>query len=66
MEEFNIVLRPLITEQSTHFANAKGAYSFQVAKDANKTQIRNAIEKIYNVKGKLLISESISFKVGGN
>lgn len=33
-----------------HFANTKGAYSFQVAKKANKTQIKNAIENIYDVK----------------
>jgi len=33
-----------------HFANVKGAYSFEVNKRANKTQIKNAVEKIYNVK----------------
>ena len=33
-----------------HFANARGAYSFEVAKKANKIQIKSAIEKIYSVK----------------
>ena len=33
-----------------HFANVKGAYSFEVNKRANKVQIKNAVEKIYNVK----------------
>ncbi len=33
-----------------HFANTKGAYNFEVNKKANKTEIKNAIEKIYNVK----------------
>lgn len=33
-----------------HFANVKGAYSFQVHKKANKTEIKNAVEKIYSVK----------------
>ena len=33
-----------------HFANAKGAYSFEVNKTANKVQIKNAIERIYGVK----------------
>jgi large subunit ribosomal protein L23 len=33
-----------------HFANVKGAYSFQVNRKANKAQIKNAIEKIYGVK----------------
>lgn len=33
-----------------HFANVKGAYSFEVNKKANKAQIKNAIERLYNVK----------------
>jgi large subunit ribosomal protein L23 len=50
LNNLNIIIRPLITEQGMHFANVKGAYSFEVNKRANKVQIRNAIEKIYNVK----------------
>ncbi|MFH1718989.1 MAG: 50S ribosomal protein L23 [Planctomycetota bacterium] len=50
MDDYNIIIRPLITEQGMHFANQKGAYSFQVNKKANKAQIRNAVERIYNVK----------------
>jgi large subunit ribosomal protein L23 len=33
-----------------HFANVKGAYSFEVNRKANKAQIKSAIEKIYDVK----------------
>jgi large subunit ribosomal protein L23 len=33
-----------------HFANTKGAYSFEVNRKANKTQVKNAVEKIYGVK----------------
>ena len=33
-----------------HFANTKGAYSFEVNKRANKQEIRNAVERIYSVK----------------
>ncbi len=50
MDDFNVIIRPLVTEQGMHFANVKSAYSFQVNKKANKTQIKNAVEKIYNVK----------------
>jgi large subunit ribosomal protein L23 len=50
LNNLNIIIRPLITEQGMHFANVKGAYSFEVNKKANKTQIRNAVEKIYSVK----------------
>lgn len=50
MDDYSVIIRPLITEQGMHFANVKGAYSFQVNRKANKTQIKNAIEKIYGVK----------------
>lgn len=50
MDDFNVIIRPLVTEQGTHFANVKGAYSFEVNKKANKAQIKNAVERLYNVK----------------
>lgn len=50
MDDYNVVIRPLITEQGMHFANTKGAYSFQVNRKANKTEIKNAVERIYSVK----------------
>jgi large subunit ribosomal protein L23 len=48
--DHDIIIRPLITEQGMHFANVKGAYSFEVNRKANKAQIKNAVEKIYGVK----------------
>jgi len=36
MDDFNVIIRPLITEQGMHFANVKGAYSFQVNKKAKQ------------------------------
>ena len=50
MDDYSTIIRPLITEQGMHFANVKGAYSFEVNSKANKAQIRNAVERIYNVK----------------
>mgnify|MGYP000212131055 CR=1 FL=1 len=50
MDEYSVIIRPLVTEQGMHFANVRGAYSFEVRKDANKVQIKNAVEKLYNVK----------------
>lgn len=50
MDDYNIIIRPLVTEQGMHFANIKSAYSFEVNKRANKAQIKNAVERIYNVK----------------
>lgn len=50
MDDYNVIIRPLVTEQGTHFANVKGAYSFEVNKKANKAQIKNAVERLYSVK----------------
>ncbi len=50
MNDYSVIIRPLITEQSMHLANAKGAYSFEVDKRSNKVQIRNAVENTYGVK----------------
>lgn len=50
MDDYEIIIRPLITEQGTHLASTKGAYPFEVNKRANKTQIKKAVETLYNVK----------------
>ena len=50
MDDYSIIVRPLITEQGMHFANTRSAYSFEVHKKANKIQIKNAVEKLYSVK----------------
>jgi large subunit ribosomal protein L23 len=50
VDDYNVIIRPIITEQGTHLATAKGAYSFEVNKKANKTQIKKAVETLYNVK----------------
>ncbi len=50
MEDYNVIIKPIITEQSMHFANTRGAYCFEVNKKANKIQIKAAIERLYSVK----------------
>lgn len=46
---YDIILKPVITEQSMEAADMK-KYVFYVAKDANKTEIKAAIEEIFGVK----------------
>jgi len=50
VEDYNIVIKPLVTEQGMHFANTRNAYSLEDNKKANKFQVSNAIERLYNVK----------------
>ena len=45
----DIIIAPVITEKAA-LCEQEGTYVFKVAKKANKTQIKQAIEKIFNVK----------------
>lgn len=42
-----IILAPVLTEKSTRLADEGRHYSFRVSKDANKLEIRKAIEDRY-------------------
>lgn len=44
-----IIKRPLVTEKNTYH-NAAGVYVFEVSLDADKTEIRSAVEKYFKVK----------------
>ena len=46
---YDVIIRPIITEQSMEDLDIK-KYVFEVAKDANKVEIKQAVEKIFNVK----------------
>ncbi len=45
-----VVLRPLVTEKATALKDDRNQVSFQVALDANKVDIRRAVETIFKVK----------------
>ncbi|GFP36117.1 large subunit ribosomal protein L23, partial [Candidatus Hakubella thermalkaliphila] len=45
----DIVLRPVISEKSYTMAK-ENRYTFVVASDANKTEIKRAVEEIFKVK----------------
>ena len=49
MANYDIIIKPVLSEKSySDIANKK--YTFKVAKSANKTQIKQAIEEIFKVK----------------
>ena len=45
-----VVLRPLITEKATHLSERHNAYTFEVNPLATKTEIKRAVEALFNVK----------------
>ncbi len=50
LEPYQVVLRPLITEKATQIAERHNAYTFEVNPMATKTEVKNAIEILFNVK----------------
>lgn len=46
----NVILRPVVTEGSAELQEQLRTYTFIVAKDANKIEIRNAVERLFDVK----------------
>jgi len=46
---YDIVLRPIISEQSTEHVDLK-KYVFEVAPDSNKIEIKKAVEEIFDVE----------------
>jgi large subunit ribosomal protein L23 len=50
MDTNAVIIKPLITEKSTHQQQTRNSYAFQVNVKANKHDIKSAIERTYNVK----------------
>jgi large subunit ribosomal protein L23 len=46
----DIILRPVITEKSTGLKEGENKYVFEVRRDANKIEIKRAVEELFSVK----------------
>ena len=45
----NVILKPIITEKATNDSELRNRYTFLVKKNANKVEIKNAVQERYNV-----------------
>ena len=52
-EYYDVIRKPVITEKAT-LASEKGAVVFEVARDSNKPQIKEAVEALFGVKVKAI------------
>jgi large subunit ribosomal protein L23 len=50
MNEYDVIRRPIITEKTSSLKEAGNQYVFEVQRDANKIEIKKAIEKLFKVK----------------
>lgn len=46
---YDILVRPIVTEKNVKLAETR-KYVFEVAPDVNKIEVKNAVEKAFNVK----------------
>lgn len=58
---YDVIKRPIITEKSAALAE-KSVYTFEVLVDANKVEIKKAVEEIFNVKVKKVRTISVHRK----
>ena len=49
---YQVLRRPLVTEKTNALRETKNDYAFEVATDANKIEIRQAVESLFGVKVK--------------
>lgn len=58
----DIILKPIVTERSMEDMGEK-KYSFKVMRNANKIQIKNAVESIFDVKVEKVYTMNMKGKV---
>jgi large subunit ribosomal protein L23 len=46
----DVLLRPVVTEKTLKRSERQNTYTFEVREDANKVQIRQAVEHLFKVK----------------
>lgn len=47
---YQVIKKPVITEKATNDTSKRNAYHFRVPLDANKIEIRRAVESLFGVK----------------
>jgi large subunit ribosomal protein L23 len=50
LQPHQIILRPLVTEKGMHRSTRNNAYAFEVHRMATKTDVRKAVEELFDVK----------------
>lgn len=61
-EQYDVIRKPIITEKAT-MASEANAVVFEVAIEANKPQIKEAVESLFNVKVKAVNTSITKGKV---
>lgn len=60
---YDVIRRPIISEKSTALAEVGNRYVFEVAPKANKQEIRDAVQRLFNVKVREVRTMNVHGKV---
>ncbi len=67
MSARDIIIRPIVTEKTMKLSSDENKVTFEVARDANKVSVKQAIKEIYNIsaeKVNIVNQHSKSKRVG--
>ncbi len=59
MNAYEIIRAPLVSEKSLYLQNTHNTYTFEVHQDANKVQVRDAIERLFKVKVSKVTTQNV-------
>lgn len=62
-DHYQIVRRPLLTEKSDRLRETDNQYCFEVHRQANKLEIKQAIEELFQVKVKRVRVQNVQGKI---
>ncbi len=63
MNIYDVIKKPLITEKTTLEKDARNVVAFEVNRDANKIEIKDAVEKLFKVEVAAVKTVTVAGKV---
>jgi large subunit ribosomal protein L23 len=63
MNPYDIIVRPVITEKTTLQKDERNQISFEVARRANRVEVKRAVEKVFNVRVAAVNTQHVKGKI---
>jgi large subunit ribosomal protein L23 len=60
---YDVIKKPLVTEKTTLEKDARNIIAFEVSRDANKIEIKDAVEKLFKVEVTAVKTVNVAGKV---
>ena len=50
LEPYQVIFRPLVTEKGTHISEKYNTYTFEISREATKTDVKHAVQELWDVR----------------